>query len=394
YIYIYILGFSLPTSILLASMYASHTLITYPIVSKYGITKNRAVTVTIAGTVITDILALLVLAIIVGMETGELSNVFWIRLSVSTLLFGGIIIFGFPYIARWFFKNVEDRISQYIFVLGLVFLASFLAELAGLEAIIGAFLAGIALNRLIPSTSSLLNRIEFVGNALFIPFFLIGVGMLIDFKVFISDWTTISVAIVMTVIATISKFSAAWLTQKSFKFTKPEGLLIFGLSNSQAAATLAAILVGYEVILGTTLDGEPIRLLNDSILNGTIVMILITCIIASFATQKASPKVALAELSEDEIVDNEDTEDKILIPVSYPENVEELISLAITIKSQKSKATMTALNVIPSDTQDSKAEKKAHILLEKAVKTAAASDTLLSNLLRYDEQPVMELKTP
>lgn len=217
---VYLLNLAVPTAVLLASMYASHTLLTYPIVSKYGLTKNRAVTVTIAGTVITDTLALLVLAVIVGMETGELTNLFWIRLIVSTLLFGTVVLFGFPYLARWFFKKVEDRISKYIFVLGLVFLASFLAELAGLEAIISAFLAGIALNRLIPATSALLNRIEFVGNALFIPFFLIGVGMLIDYRAFISDWSTIQVATVMTVIAVTSKFSAAWLTGKIFRYTK------------------------------------------------------------------------------------------------------------------------------------------------------------------------------
>ncbi len=389
---IYLLNLSVPTAVLLASMYASHTLLTYPIVSKYGLTKNRAVTVTIAGTVITDTLALLVLAVIVGMETGELTHFFWIRLVVSTLLFGVIVLFGFPYVARWFFKRVEDRISKYIFVLGLVFLASFLAELAGLEAIIGAFLAGIALNRLIPATSSLLNRIEFVGNALFIPFFLIGVGMLIDYRAFISDATTIWVATVMTVIALISKFSAAWITGKVFKYTKSEGLLIFGLSNSQAAATLAAVLVGYQVVIGNTPDGEPVRLLNDSILNGTIVMILITCIIGSFATQKASQEVAVAELSEEELVDNEDVDDRILIPVSYPENVKELVNLAITIKSKKSKASMAALHVVPTMNPDSQAEKKGNLLLESAVKTAIATDNQLSTLLRYDEEPVNAIR--
>lgn len=389
---IHLLNLSMPSAILLASMYASHTLITYPIISKYGITKNRAVTVTVAGTVVTDTLALLVLAVIVGMEKGELTNFFWIKLAVSTMAFGAIVIYGFPYLARWFFKKVDDSISKYIFVIGLVFLAAFLAERAGLEAIIGAFLAGLSLNRLIPNTSALLNRIEFVGNALFIPFFLIGVGMLIDYRVFISDWTTIYVAAIMTVVATISKYTAAWLTQQSFRFTKNERLLIFGMSNSQAAATLAAVLVGYEVIIGTTPDGEPIRLLNDSILNGTIVMILFTCIIASFATQKSSQNIAVEELSEDEIVDNEDIEDRILIPLNNPENVEELINLAVTIKSKKAKSTMTALNVIPSEIHDSHAEKKAENLLEKAAKVAAGSDNKITTIMRYDEDAANGIK--
>lgn len=389
---VYLLDFSYPTSILVASMFASHTLVTYPIVSKYGITKNRAVNVTIGGTVVTCLLALLVLAVIVGMSTGELTQGFWIRLGVSTVVFAFIVLWGFPVVGRWYFKRYDDRVGQFIFVLGLVFFASFLAEAAGLEAIIGAFLAGLALNRLIPNTSALMNRIEFVGNALFIPFFLIGVGMLVNFRVFVSDLNSIWVAVVMTVVATVSKFIPAWVAQKNFKFTSSERTLIFGLSNAQAAATLAAVLVGYNVILGTTLEGEPIRLLNESVLNGTIIMILVTCIIASFATQKGAREVALAEFAEEEIDSNEDVEDRILIPLSNAENVEELVSLAVTIKSKKAKAVMTALNVIKADVGDHMAEKRANMLLEKATKAAAATDNKLVTSLRYDDDVVNGIK--
>ncbi|MDO9136604.1 MAG: cation:proton antiporter, partial [Lutibacter sp.] len=208
---IYFLKFSIMTSILLASMFASHTLIAYPIISKLGVAKNRAVNITVGGTLITDTLALLVLAAIAGMSTGEVNSFFWMRLSVSVVIFGLIIMFIFPIIGRWFFKRFDDNISQYIFVLAMVFLGAFLAEAAGIEAIIGAFLVGLALNRLIPQTSPLMNRVEFVGNALFIPFFLIGVGMLIDFSVFFKGFDTIKVAATMVVIATTSKFIAAWL---------------------------------------------------------------------------------------------------------------------------------------------------------------------------------------
>ena len=221
---LYILNFSILTSVLLASMFASHTLIAYPIVSKLGVAKNRAVNITVGGTMITDTLALLVLAAIAGMSTGEVNNLFWIRLSVSVLFFGLIVVFLFPIIGRWFFKRFDDNISQYIFVLAMVFLGAFLAEAAGIEAIIGAFLVGLSLNRLIPHTSPLMNRVEFVGNALFIPFFLIGVGMLIDYRVFFQDFETIKVAVIMVVIATASKFIAAWLTQKTFRFSKDERL--------------------------------------------------------------------------------------------------------------------------------------------------------------------------
>lgn len=389
---VFLLDFSCSTSILLASMFASHTLVTYPIVSKYGITKNRAVNVTIGGTVVTCLLALFVLAVIVGMSTGELTQGFWIRLCVSTVLFAFVVLWGLPVVGRWYFKRYDDRVGQFIFVLGLVFFASFLAEAAGLEAIIGAFLAGLALNRLIPNTSALMNRIEFVGNALFIPFFLIGVGMLVNIHVFFNDLTSIWVAVVMTVVATIAKFIPAWLVQKNFKFTGSERTLIFGLSNAQAAATLAAVLVGYNVILGTTPEGEPIRLLNESVLNGTIVMILVTCVVASFATQKGAQEVALAEFAGDELDNDDDEEDRILIPLSNIENVEELISLAVTIKSKKAKAVMTALNVIKADAGDPTAEKKANMLLEKATKAAAATDNKLETSLRYDDDVVNGIK--
>ncbi|MGY6744699.1 MAG: cation:proton antiporter [Cecembia sp.] len=384
---LYLLGFSLPTSILLASMFASHTLLAYPMVSKMGIAKNKAVNIAVGGTVITDTLALLVLAVIVGMSTGELSNEFWVKLGISLVIFTGIVAFIFPILGRWFFKRYDDNISQYIFVLGLVFLAAFFAEAAGVEAIIGAFLAGLALNKLIPHTSPLMNRIEFVGNALFIPFFLIGVGMLIDYRVFFNDFETIKVAVVMSVIATLSKYLASLLTQKTFNFSAAQRDVIFGLSNAQAAATLAAVLVGYNVILGESEDGEPIRLLSESVLNGTILMILVTCTIASIVAQKGASKLALEEeVSEEE--GEEETEEKILIPVNYPDNIDELIHLGVTIKTQSQKDALLALNIIPSDSEDPSKEKYAKKLLEKASICASATDNKLTELIRYDSNVV------
>ncbi|HRQ31425.1 MAG TPA: cation:proton antiporter, partial [Saprospiraceae bacterium] len=247
---IWVLKYSIPTSVLLASMFASHTLIAYPIISKLGIAKNKAVNITVGGTMITDTLALLVLAVIVGMTAGEVNTAFWVRLSVSLIVFASIVMLVFPLIARWFFKKYEDSVLQYIFVLVMVFMGSVLAEIAGVEAIIGAFLSGLALNRLIPHTSALMNRVEFVGNAIFIPFFLIGVGMLIDYRAFFMDIETIKVGTIMVVVATLAKFLAAWLAQKTFGFSVDQRRLIFGLSNAQAAATLAAVLVGYNIILG------------------------------------------------------------------------------------------------------------------------------------------------
>lgn len=378
---IYILNFSILTSVLLASMFASHTLIVYPILSKLGVTKNRAVNIAVGGTMITDTLALLVLAVIVGMAHGEVNSAFWTKLSISILVFGLIVMFLFPIIGRWFLKRYEDNVSQYIFVLVMVFLGAVLAEAAGIEAIIGAFLSGLALNRLIPSTSSLMNRIEFVGNAVFIPFFLIGVGMLVDYRAFFKDLETIKVAAVMTIIATSAKFIAAWLTQKTFKFSVDERRLIFGLSNAQAAATLAAVLVGYNVIIGENTNGEPIRLLSESILNGTIIMILITCTIASFVAQKGGKNISLQESSTVESENVEHTE-KILIPLSNPETIDELINLSSIIKSKGNKKGLFALNVVNNDSLESNNQAKK--VLDKAVFIASANDIQLNKVLRYD----------
>ena len=379
---IWVLRFNILTSVLLASMFASHTLIAYPIISKLGISKNKAVSITVGGTMITDTLALLVLTIIVGMATGQVNDMFWIRLGVSILIFALIVLFGFHFSGRLFFKHVHDNISQYIFVLVMVFLGSFLAQVAGMEAIIGAFLSGLALNRLIPQSSPLMNRVEFVGNAIFIPFFLLGVGMLIDYRTFFTSFETIKVGLIMIIVATAAKYIAAWMTQKTFHLSTDQRSVIFGLSNAQAAATLAAVMVGYNVITGTDANGEPIRLLNESVLNGTILMILVTCTIASFAAQKGAHNIAAQDISDKE--ENKKESEHILIPVSNEETVEELVNLSLAIKSPQNKNGLFALKVIDNHHSDEKALKQSRRVLQTAVNTAAATDTRMKDLLRYD----------
>lgn len=390
---VYLLHFSALTSVLLASMFASHTLLAYPMISKLGVAKNRAVTVAIGGTLITDTLALLVLAVIVGMTKGKVDATFWIKLGISLTIFAFIVLYIFPLIARSFFKRFHDNVSQYLFVLVIVFLGAFLAELAGIEAIIGAFLSGLALNRLIPHTSPLMNRIEFVGNAIFIPFFLMGVGMLIDYKVFFKDFETIKVGIIMIIVATLSKYLAAYFTQKTYKFTIDERRIIFGLSNAQAAATLAAVLVGYNIEIGKTETGETIRLLNESVLNGTILMILVTCTIASFIAQKGAKNIALAEKdpeSQKEKTPNQilkmvaTQQERILIPVSNIDTTDELINLSISIKSSKNKTNLYALSIITDSNVTINADKNASKVLQKASVAASATDTVLNEILRYD----------
>ncbi len=356
----YILDFSFIASTLLASMYASHTLMAYPIVSRYGLSKNQSVNITIGGTMVTVTLSLIILAAITGMYKGTVDAWFWIRFLLMSTLFCIFVLFAVPKIASWFFKRYHDSILQYSFVLGAVALSSYLAELAGLEGILGAFLVGLSLNKLIPNLSPLMNRINFVGNALFIPFFLISVGMLVNLRVFVQGWDTLLVALVMTIVATFSKWLAAYFTQKTFRMHTSERTMIFGLSNAQAAATLAAVMIGYGIILP---DGS--HLLNEHVLNGTIVMILITCAISSIVTENASKRI-----TEEQSIDiDESKEERILIPISNPNTCDNLIELSILMKGRKNTG-MYALSVI----HDRSRTDYATNLLEQAAKVASATD--------------------
>jgi hypothetical protein len=354
----------------------------YPIVSKYGIARIRAVTLTIGGTIVTDVLSLLVLAAVTGMTRGDIGPAFWVRLAIGCVVFAGVIFYVFPIIARWFFKRFDDHISQYIFVLAMVFLGSFLAEVAGLEAIIGAFLAGLALNRFIPHVSPLMNRIEFVGNAFFIPFFLIGVGMLVDISVLFNGLGAITVAAVMITIAVLSKYLAAVATQRSFKLSKDERRLIFGLSNSRVGATLAIVLIGYNIILAETSNGEPIRLLSEDVLNGAILMILVTCTISSFVVEKASQVIALQEDAQHD--SNREVDEKILISLAYPESVSELVDVGLILKPRKSQVPVYALHVTPDGKPGENARSTGKKILEKAVKHASATGEVVIPITRFD----------
>lgn len=378
----FLFNFPWLTSIVFASIFSSHTLISYPIVSKLGIAKSLPVNITVGGTMITDILALLVLAVCVGVTQGEVNTAFWTKLSFSMIVFSAIVLFGFPILGRWFFKKVSDNISQYIFVLVMIYLAALLAELAGVEPIIGAFFAGLALNRLIPHTSALMNRVEFVGNAIFIPFFLISVGMLIDFRIFFKDIKTIEIAVLMTVIAVIAKYLAAVATQKTFRLTKEQGGIIFGLSAAHAAATLAIVMVGYNIIIGETATGQPIRLLDESVLNGSILLILVSCTVSSFVTQKNAQNLVKAE-NENTITETNPETENILLAVNHTDTVEPMTNLALLLKSKNNTENIYALNIINEEKNES-SRKNAEKLLHQAQQIGAAADVKITPLTRYD----------
>ena len=372
-----LLKYSLVTSVLLASMYASHTLVAYPIVIRYGVSRHRSVSIAVGGTAVTDTLTLLVLAVVGGLFKGESGGLFWLWLVIKVVFLGALIMYSFPRIGRWFFRRYDDNVMQFIFVLAMVFLGAGLMEFVGMEGILGAFLAGLVLNRLIPHVSPLMNHLEFVGNALFIPYFLIGVGMLIDIHVIFGQGDALKVAAVMITVALVGKWIASWLTQKIYKMAPIERELMFGLSNAQAAATLAAVLVGYNIILP---GGE--RLLNEDVLNGTVLLILVTCVVSSFITERAARKIAMCEahLEEERTVEAE----RILIPIANPDTIEYLMNLSLLIRDTKQKDNLLALNVINDNNTSEGLELRGKRYLEKAAMITASADVPLRQITRYD----------
>ncbi len=372
----YFLEYGFNASLLTASMFATHTLVAYPIVSKLGVSKNQAVAVAVGGTILTDTAVLIILAVIMGNSQGNLNATFWTRLLVSLAIFSGIMFFIIPRIAKWFFRKLEsEKHSHYIFVLSIVFLAAFLAEVAGVEPIIGAFVAGLALNKLIPHSSALMNRIEFIGNSLFIPFFLISVGMLVDVSVILSGPTALIVAGTLSVVALFGKWIAAFFSQIIFKYSTAQRQLIFGLSSAHAAATLAVILVGYKA-----------GILDDNILNGTIILILITCIVASFATEKAAKKIVLESEDDTEILTNANAarSEHILLPIADIANIEKLLEFSIFIKDKKSLNPVSVLSVVSNNDESEINILRARNKLEEFVKQASASETLVNIITTID----------
>ncbi|HLU87887.1 MAG TPA: cation:proton antiporter [Taishania sp.] len=372
----YFLKYDFNASFLTASMFATHTLVAYPIVSKLGISKNQAVAVTVGGTILTDTAVLIILAVILGNSQGSLNTEFWIRLGVSLAIFSAIMFLIIPRIAKWFFQKLEsEKHSHYIFVLSMVFLAAFLAEVAGVEPIIGAFVAGLALNKLIPHSSALMNRIEFIGNSLFIPFFLISVGMLVDIRVILTGPTALIVAGTLSTVAIFGKWFAAVITQYVFKYTKAQRQLIFGLSSAHAAATLAVILVGYKA-----------QILDENILNGTIILILITCIVASFATEQAAKKIIVESEEDTESLtrSNGVQSEHILLPIANVINIDKLLEFAIYIKDKKSANPLSILSVVSNNNEAEINILKARNKLEAYVRQASASETKVNIITTID----------
>lgn len=367
----YLLHYSNLASVLLASMFSTHTLIAYPIISRLGITQSRTMPVIIGGTIITDGAVLMLLAVITNLKQNELSILFFVKLFALLGLLIFVIMWGAPRLGRWFFKNLESEgYAQYLFVLSIVFLSGFGAHVIGIEPIIGAFLAGLALNQLIPNTSTLMNRIDFVGNALFIPFFLISVGMLVDFRVLLKGPEALLIALLIITISFVGKWIAAYATQQIFSYNKTERKLIWGMSSAHAAATIAVVIIGYNL-----------KLLDENVLNGTILLILVSCLGSSIISEKAGRKIAIDD--ENKIPEVTDADERILVPVANLENVDRLIDLALLIKNRKSTQPIFPLYVLQNAKEAEEKMTRYQTRINHALKDSA-TETVNEIVFRVD----------
>ncbi|MCB1176185.1 MAG: cation:proton antiporter [Leptospiraceae bacterium] len=368
----YFLELSLASSVLFGGLISSHTLLSFPIVTRYRITKNEAATISIGGTIIADIGSLLILAISVNAASGDNNSIFWIKFTLNIAAF---VLFTFkilPLFIKWYFKNLEsDGVGDYIFVLLIVFLTSFIAELAGMESIIGAFFAGLVLNNFVPKTSPLMNRIHFTGSAIFIPFFLISVGMLVNVKVLFSGfkfWITL-LSIIPVVFA--SKWIPAFIIQKSLGMASEERQLIFGLTVPRAAAALATVLVGYDL-----------DILNQDILYVTIILVLLTSMAGSLITESAGKKIALKE--EVKYTRKKDLNERILVPISNPETINHLIDFSISIRNPLSNEPIYPLSVVRDSEKVHSEVASNENKLSGAIERGAASGIPIQILTRID----------
>ncbi|WOD38859.1 cation:proton antiporter [Nodosilinea sp. E11] len=377
-IFHYLLGFDWIAAILIASMFASHTLVPYPIISRLGIMKNDAVVTTVGGTILTDTVALLVLVVVARAFEGELTTMFWVSLALAMAIYVAAVLYLLPPLARWFFRNVEDGgKSEFVFVLAVVFIGAYLARAVGTEAILGAFLVGLTLNRLIPERSRLMTRIQFFGEAFIIPFFLIFIGLLVDVSVLFSSLTAWIVMISMLSTNVITKFIAAGVTRRIYNYTPAEGWVMFGLSTCEAAATLAATLVGYEL-----------GIIGDDVLNGVVLMIFATCILGPSVVDRFGRQVARQQ--DDQQYEPRQAPQRILVPLANPSTSEALVNIAALLRDNKSEETIYPLTVIAEETEAEDTESSvaaAERLLAHAVVHAVELDLPVNPVTRVARNP-------
>ncbi|MFO7834518.1 MAG: cation:proton antiporter [Halohasta sp.] len=344
-----ILGLNVWAGMLLSAVFASHTLLAYPVVNQLGVTQNRAVTAVFGGILFTDTLALFVLPLVTGAVAGGLTIGLFGNVVASLAVLFAAIWFIVPRIGRWFFQNLSDEsYFEFLFVAAALFSAASLAELLGVAPILGAFLAGIALNRLVSRGGTLLNRVEFVGSALFVPFFLLHVGMLVDPTVILDGVETLWIAAVIIGVMLATKWLAAWLVARLQGYSAAERDVLFGLSIGQAAAALAITLIGFER-----------GLFDATILNAVVLMLLVTAVLSPWLTQRAASRLALSSQVEPD--DGSPTDLRLLLPLSHNAKLQRrLLELALVLKAEDGTEPVHVLTVVQPNREGDTEERISH----------------------------------
>ena len=371
-----LLGYIPLASLLLAAIMASNTLIAYPIVGRYGLTRHTSSTLSVGSSMMALFMALIVMASIVNSFHGNGGILFWLLFILKFVAYCVGLIMVIPRVTRWFLRRYSDAVMQFIFILAVVFLSAALSDAVGLEGVFGAFMSGLILNRFVPKVSPLMNRIEFTGNALFIPYFLIGVGMLINVRLLFAGSKILWVVFCIVFFGTLGKAVAAYLAARIFRMSWLAGHMMFGLTSAHAAGAIAMVMVGrrLEVAPGQYLFG-------DEVLNGIVIMILFTCVISTVITERAAQRLRLQEKEDQNMMKNLDDE-KILIPVKYPEYSDNLVTMATLMRNPRLKRELVALNVVYDDVNMRHNQAEGQRLLDHLCHLASASDVPMVTQVR------------
>lgn len=367
----YVLDFEVGASIVVATIFSSHTLVSYPIMSRYGMARHEDVTVSVLGTAFTTFCSLVVLAVAVGMHSGKTDAMWCVQFTLKCIAYLVFVITVFPRVGRWFLRRYDDQVMQFSFVLIMVFLSAALASLAGLAGLLGAFLGGLVVNRLIPRTSPLMNRIEFFGNALFIPYFLISVGMIINLKAMFADWRTVEVAVVMVIVACFTKWLAAWVMTLLSKGSREGRIVMFGLSTAHAAGALAIVIIA---------TSPGVEMMEEAVLDSTVMLILLSCIVSAVATNIGAKRLALLA---DRTDDNRGaSHGKCLVTYSQEESVESMTQLAMMMRNKYLPDPLMGLTVTFEDSGFEQAQRRAKQLLAKAQELTVAAEVSMQTMSR------------
>lgn len=375
---LWVLGMSISTAGLVACILASHTLVAWSIVSRYGLSRHRGAVLSLSATVISLFLALLFLggiAASVQPSAGAGTKVLvWVLLVVKAVVFVAAMLLIYPRVIRWFFRSFFDEILQFIFVLVMTFLCAAAAEYVGLQGVLGAFLAGIMFARYIPATVPLMRHLDFVGNALFIPYFLIGVGMLINLPLVFGDRGSVWGIVIIVLIGLVGKAAGVLAAQWAIGFDRQARNLMIGLTSGHAAGALAMVMVGREVMLA-----DNTLLANDLVLNASVLLILVSCIFSAVVTNTAARQIVQQQATTEEPPTDED---RLLVVLASERTMTEMVNLSLMMRPHRSVAPIVGVKLVIDEADGERARDAAREMVKQAARQMSVAGVGMKKVVR------------